>query len=252
MAAGAELDATSRPAITSNGHLGIGASLTSRDHVLRYVRRHHLALVALFVALGGVSYAATQLPKNSVGTKQLKPNAIVSSKVKNGSLRRSDFGAGQLPAGPRGATGPSGPAEIPVSATYNGGVVTIDGCDKEVLREATVTVDRPSRLFVVSQAQAEQTTGSGSKARLQTDLYLGATPVGYLESYTTTLATEDDPYALTGAGIMKVGIPASPATLTPGNTYTLRVSGDVTSGTCVGSVRFLYLSVDFIVLPRGF
>ena len=30
-----------------------------------------VSCIALFVALGGVSYAATQLPKNSVGAKQL-------------------------------------------------------------------------------------------------------------------------------------------------------------------------------------
>lgn len=73
-----------------------------------YVRQHHLALIALFVALGGVSYAAVNLPPKSVGTKHLKRNAVVSSKVKNRSLLRRDFRAGQLPRGPRGATGPQG------------------------------------------------------------------------------------------------------------------------------------------------
>jgi len=42
-----------------------------------------IALVALFVALGGTTYAATSLPKNSVGSKQLKKNAVTSSKIKN-------------------------------------------------------------------------------------------------------------------------------------------------------------------------
>jgi hypothetical protein len=69
-----------------------------------------ISCLALFVALGGASYAAIRLPAGSVGTKQLKKNAVISSKVKNGSLRRIDFGAGQVPAGPRGATGATGPA----------------------------------------------------------------------------------------------------------------------------------------------
>ena len=73
-----------------------------------YVRRHHVALIALFVALGGTSYAAVKLPRNSVGTKQLKKNAVVSSKVKDGSLLVRDFSAGQLPAGPQGAAGSQG------------------------------------------------------------------------------------------------------------------------------------------------
>jgi hypothetical protein len=66
--------------------------------------------VALFVALGGTSYAVTQLPKNSVGSKQIKKNAVNSSKVKNRSLKAVDFASGQLPAGPRGLTGATGPS----------------------------------------------------------------------------------------------------------------------------------------------
>jgi hypothetical protein len=51
-----------------------------------------MATIAVFVALGGVSYAALKLPKNSVGTKQLKPNAVSGSKVADGSLSAADFG----------------------------------------------------------------------------------------------------------------------------------------------------------------
>jgi hypothetical protein len=68
------------------------------------------ASLALFMTLGGVGYAASQLPNNSVGTPQLKANAVTSSKVKNGTLLRKDFKAGQIPAGPKGATGATGPA----------------------------------------------------------------------------------------------------------------------------------------------
>src|SRR5436190_17303568 len=45
-----------------------------------------ISLLALFVALGGTTYAATSLPKNSVGTKQLKKNAVTSAKIKNGAV----------------------------------------------------------------------------------------------------------------------------------------------------------------------
>jgi hypothetical protein len=50
-----------------------------------------VAFVALLVALAGTSYAAVQLPANSVGTKQLKKNAVTGKKVKNRSLRVADF-----------------------------------------------------------------------------------------------------------------------------------------------------------------
>jgi len=72
-----------------------------------------VAGIALLIALGGVGYAATVLPAGSVGTPQLKAGAVVSSKVRNGSLRAEDFGAGVLrrgPSGPQGVQGPQGPA----------------------------------------------------------------------------------------------------------------------------------------------
>jgi hypothetical protein len=87
--------------------------------LVRYLRRHHVALLALFVALGGVSYAAVSLPKNSVGPRQLKKGAVTksklasrsvdSSKIIDGSLQGADFAANQLPAGSEGQRGPEGP-----------------------------------------------------------------------------------------------------------------------------------------------
>jgi hypothetical protein len=70
-----------------------------------------IACIALLVALTGTSVAAVSqlLPRNSVGTAQLKNNAVTSGKVANGSLLGSDFKAGQLPAGARGTSGPAGP-----------------------------------------------------------------------------------------------------------------------------------------------
>jgi hypothetical protein len=77
-----------------------------------------VACVSLLVALGGVSYAAGVLPKNSVGTTQLQKkavtgakltkNAVTGAKVANGTLRAADFKAGQLSAGPRGPKGDPG------------------------------------------------------------------------------------------------------------------------------------------------
>jgi hypothetical protein len=67
-----------------------------------------VACVALLLALGGVSWAATALPRNSVGTAQLRNNAVTSSKVRNHSLLRADFKSGQVPRGPAGPAGPTG------------------------------------------------------------------------------------------------------------------------------------------------
>jgi hypothetical protein len=90
---------------------------------MQWTRRHLsfanvVSVMALFVALGGSSYAAVQLSKNSVGAKQIrknavglseiKKNAVRSGEVRNGALRAVDFGAGQLPAGPKGDKGDTG------------------------------------------------------------------------------------------------------------------------------------------------
>ena len=40
-----------------------------------------VALLALFVALGGGAYAATNLPRNSVGTRQLRNQAVTIHKL---------------------------------------------------------------------------------------------------------------------------------------------------------------------------
>lgn len=45
-----------------------------------------VSFVALLVALGGTSYAAFSLPKDSVGTKQIKNGAVTNSKLKSGAV----------------------------------------------------------------------------------------------------------------------------------------------------------------------
>ena len=45
-----------------------------------------VACIALAVALGGTSYAAIKLPRNSVGTKQLQKNAVVATKLSERSV----------------------------------------------------------------------------------------------------------------------------------------------------------------------
>jgi hypothetical protein len=81
---------------------------------MRNPKLHHpspalvVSVIALSVALGGTGYAAIVLPANSVGTSQIKKDAVTTAKVKNGSLRLADFAAGQLPAGATGAPGPAG------------------------------------------------------------------------------------------------------------------------------------------------
>lgn len=45
-----------------------------------------ISCIALFVALGGAGYAATRLPANSVGTRQLQNNSVGNHKLKNNAV----------------------------------------------------------------------------------------------------------------------------------------------------------------------
>jgi hypothetical protein len=82
-----------------------------------------IAVTALVVAVFGltpVGEAAWNqvVPRNSVGTLQLKRNAVTSSKIApnairgsqvvDGSLLTADFKAGQIPQGPKGDKGEKG------------------------------------------------------------------------------------------------------------------------------------------------
>jgi len=76
-----------------------------------------MSTIAVFIALGGGAYAVS-VPRNSVGPKQLKNNAVTSAKVKNRSLVIGDFKSGQLALGSAARADDQDPAAAP------GGTVT--------------------------------------------------------------------------------------------------------------------------------
>jgi hypothetical protein len=76
-----------------------------------FVRRHLsyanvVASLALFLALGGAAFAATQLPRNSVGTGQLKPEAVTAGKIAQKTRQQLQGARGAQ--GPQGKTGAKG------------------------------------------------------------------------------------------------------------------------------------------------
>ena len=86
-----------------------------------------MSMTAVFIALGGSAIAITQLPKDSVGARQIKAGAVRSAEVKDFSLRADDFAKDSLPAGavgpkgdqgPQGPTGPAGTSGTPSVRAY--------------------------------------------------------------------------------------------------------------------------------------
>src|SRR5205807_7819018 len=51
------------------------------NRIITHLRGNAVAYLALFVALGGTSYAAFTLPANSVGTKQIRNHSITPIKL---------------------------------------------------------------------------------------------------------------------------------------------------------------------------
>ena len=96
-----------------------------------------VACVALFVALGGTSYAAITLPANSVGTEQIKKSAVTGAKVKNATLTGAKIASATLTGAKiadatltgvdiaDGAVGPAKFGTVPGARVRRGAAVTL-------------------------------------------------------------------------------------------------------------------------------
>ena len=97
------------------------------------------ATAALFIALGGTSYAALTLPRNSVGSTQIRKDAVGaseirarsvgSSEIRNGAIKLGDISTAARSSlrGAQGATGPAGPAAVTYRAAVTSGGGTVRG-----------------------------------------------------------------------------------------------------------------------------
>ena len=125
-----------------------------------------VALLALFVAAGGTSYAAIVITG-----KNIKDSSITTKDIKNRSLRLSDLGTSMVKrlegSGDRGPTGPAGP-----KATLPAGIQWIDHF-AFLAGDASVTTTHDAvssnvgggltALVVTSNTTGEDATGGGNK-----------------------------------------------------------------------------------------
>jgi hypothetical protein len=101
-----------------------------------------ISSLCLFMLLGGGAYAAKNgLAPNSVGTKQLKNNAITGKKIKKGTIEASKLTASAVTT-LKGAAGPTGPQGIqgPQGLT-NGGAFGTVGLNED--EETALVGDHP-------------------------------------------------------------------------------------------------------------
>ena len=222
------------------------------------IRRHLaspamiVACASLIVALGGVSYAAAVLPKNSVGTAQLqkkavssaklKRNAVTGAKVKDGSLLAADFEARQLPAGPQGPkgekgepgpkgdTGPAGPVSaVSRSSSFalpaqRGAVLDLAALNSQGNRQITLA----SQSRVVASGSIVAYTNAATASEIGCHLHIND---GTGPSSGLTEMEPDGAYSeMPATQFYSVSLPLVGAADKPAGTYNVQVQCEESAG----------------------
>jgi hypothetical protein len=138
-----------------------------------------VAVTALFVALGGTGYAAITLPRNSVGSAQLRTGAVGSSELKSSavtsrairgrSVQLSDLSVSARASlrGQAGPAGPAGPAGVTLRAAVpSGGSVqrgnAVSAAHQGGTNEYRVAFDRDVSGCVATATLATVPTAGGA------------------------------------------------------------------------------------------
>jgi hypothetical protein len=101
-----------------------------------------VAMTALVVALGGTSYAVVKPPARSVGSKELKRNAVSSAHIKANAITSSDVKDGTLTGKDikESSLGPVALATRATSVDQAARAGLAGGLDRVLYRVATVTI----------------------------------------------------------------------------------------------------------------
>jgi hypothetical protein len=156
-----------------------------------------IATVALFMALGGVSYAAATAAKNSVVSSSIKNgqvktadlanNAVTSPKIKDGQVKTADLAAGAVTAS---KLAPALTTDLNDAATLGGqtaaalqtsalqgkqsGILTLTGTEQTA---ATVALSAAGTYVVTVTAKAEASNASETTANIDVILRAGGTAI---------------------------------------------------------------------------
>jgi hypothetical protein len=151
-----------------------------------------MATIAVFIALGGTSYAVAtgsidsrEIKNNSVRGKDIRNNEVRSRDVRNGTLLSKDFKVGELPPGPRGATGAQGPIGSRGATGPADAVITGDTPPSGNFSGTFnfIFPPRSGRLFLYASTELDVECTTGAP---QVGLYLDNTPVpGSLRDFST-------------------------------------------------------------------
>jgi hypothetical protein len=179
-----------------------------------------VSTLCLFLLLGGASaLAATQLAKNSVGTKQIKNNAVATAKIKNGAITTKKIKDGAV------TTAKIAAATVATSNLADNAVTTAKITDNAVttgkITNAAVTT---SKLANNSVTSAKIVNGQIRAWDLGTILTVQTTvQVAGLTEGTADVACPAGSVLLSGGGYWTTGANNLRTTLMQGNGW--RVEG---------------------------
>jgi hypothetical protein len=219
-----------------------------------------VAYLALFIALGGSSYAAVRVTtrnvpanaltgadiKNLTG-KDVTNNSLTRADVKNlgtgdvanGSLLAEDFKAGQLPTGaqgPSGETGPRGPSDMFTSFAETTAFPppVQPSADPPDLKDV-LTLDSPNgQFFIAANLVAHNTSSSTVIVRCEVAAFWTGDVV---DSTQATLAPD-------AAGALVLSGPGEQQTSEPPSGFALYCAANAESGAGGGKVNLSDLDID--------
>ncbi len=183
-----------------------------------------VTLLAFVVLLGGGAYAASKLGKNSVGTKQIKRDAVTGAKVKNGTLKGKDLASGVIPQASH--------------AFQASGSVNYDTFSSSLFGSTVVVLSVPTGNYLATadvEAQTVNAVDSDVTCRLINEGVGGGTRA---TSRTQLVRADTGPENLTLTGLFEVG---------PGQDLRLQCSKTVAgSGARITTANIVAVQVEDI------
>jgi hypothetical protein len=182
-----------------------------------------VALLALFVALGGGAYAAANLRANSVGTRQLRNGAVTNPKIANNAVRTAKIRNGavtlaKLAPGARPGAGGSTSAAfasgayrlIPHQATRQGSVrITTTAGQRHLVVSGSLEIRNSSSS---QTAQLECWYTVGGRVGIRVERFIGVSAPGRTGSQQVVL----DGRTAVGAGTHTVTVDCRKVSQTTG------------------------------------
>jgi hypothetical protein len=163
------------------------------------------ATMALVVALGGTSYAAIKLPRNSVTSKTVKDRSLLSKDFKRGQIPAGKAG----PAGAAGPAGPQGPQGFPGPPGVTASAYTATDAGPAIQANtaqpvASLTLPGGGNWVVTAKFIANNTVTPPANAPdplLDCSLTIGGLAKDSLGSGGTDFGVGGSAHTLTGAGV---------------------------------------------------